>query len=284
MDRSLFDYYSRLRDKLTGLYDSDEAGSLARLFVTEISGKSWANILSERTSEMDEATRNSLLEKEFRLLKAEPIQHILGYAWFWDRKFRVNKNVLIPRPETEELCRWICDFHTEEKLNVLDVCTGSGCIAVTLAAQRTSWKVSATDISADALEIAALNAKDHNANVFFTQEDILARDLHLVESSLDILVSNPPYVTESEKEGMHPNVLQYEPDVALFVSDLDPLLFYRKIAGIGMQLLKKGGVLYLEINSRYQKEVSEMLHVSGYTNVTCKMDLQNKPRMIQAWK
>lgn len=217
-----------------------------------------------------------------RLERHEPIQYVLGEAPFYGYVFSVNPSVLIPRPETEELVELICRRHAQEKgLQLLDIGTGSGCIAISLALCLPEAGVSALDVSAEALAVARKNAERLQADVQFFRTNILEEypeELPL----LDVVVSNPPYVREMEKSLMKPNVMNWEPHTALFVKDADPLLFYRRIAELASEHLKEKGWLYFEINEAYGQQVAEMLGEFGFREVLVLQDLQGKDRMVQA--
>ena len=212
-----------------------------------------------------------------------PAQYITGFAWFLDRKFAVREGVLIPRPETEELVRMIADRYKGcSGLRVLDVGTGSGCIAVTLAAELKQAEVVAVDVSESALEVARENARRHWVSVDFVRCDMLQES---PSGHFDLIVSNPPYVTLQEKDEMRPNVLRYEPHRALFVPDDDPLVFYRVIAEYGCRSLNPGGMLWFELNERYGSEVASLLEQSGYSEVAVHDDMFGKQRMAEAvWR
>ena len=212
-----------------------------------------------------------------------PAQYITGFAWFLDRKFAVREGVLIPRPETEELVRMITDrYKGRSGLRMLDVGTGSGCIAVTLAAELKQAKVVAVDVSESALEVARENARRHRVSVDFVRCDMLQEG---PSGHFDLIVSNPPYVTLQEKDEMRPNVLRYEPHRALFVPDDDPLVFYRAIAEYGCRSLNPGGMLWFELNERYGSEVASLLEQSGYSEVAVHDDMFGKQRMAEAvWR
>lgn len=212
-----------------------------------------------------------------------PAQYITGFAWFLDRKFAVREGVLIPRPETEELVRMIADrYKGRSGLRVLDVGTGSGCIAVTLAAELKQAEVVAVDVSESALEVARENARRHRVSVDFVRCDMLQES---PSGHFDLIVSNPPYVTLQEKDEMRPNVLRYEPHRALFVPDDDPLVFYRAIAEYGCRSLNPGGMLWFELNERYGSEVASLLEQSGYSEVAVHEDMFGKQRMAEAvWR
>jgi len=215
------------------------------------------------------------------LKKHIPIQYIIGETEFYGFPFKVNENVLIPRPETEELVAWIInDNKSSSKIKILDIGTGSGCIPISLAKKIPNAEVYAIDISSDALKTAKENAKLNNVTIHFIELDILqAKDL---PSNFDIIVSNPPYVRELEKEMMQQNVLDYEPHLALFVKNENPLLFYNKIADLAKNYLVENGNLYFEINQYLGKDTSELLTSKGFKNVKLKKDIFEVDRMIKA--
>jgi len=217
-----------------------------------------------------------------RMRSQEPLQYILGEAYFMGKRFAVNSDVLIPRPETEELVAQILKEHQgTESLKVLDIGTGSGCIAISLALHRPQDLVFGMDISAAALAVAAQNAQDHGLVLPLIQQDVLAME-RLWDDDFDLIVSNPPYVRQSEKADMHANVLQYEPAGALFVEDERPLIFYEKIADLAKIHLKESGKLYFEINEYLGAEMENMLREKGFGQIKILPDMQQKPRIAIA--
>jgi release factor glutamine methyltransferase len=219
-----------------------------------------------------------------KLKKEIPIQYILGETEFFDLKFKVNNKVLIPRPETEELIEWVLKnskLKTQNsKLNILDIGTGSGCIAISLAKNLPNAEVYAIDISSEAIKIAQKNAEINKVSVNFIETDILK--IEELQYTFDIIVSNPPYVRELEKEKMHQNVLANEPHLALFVENDNPLLFYDKIADLAKSYLTKNGNLYFEINQYLGKETVDLLKSKGFNTIELKKDLFDVDRMIKA--
>ena len=207
----------------------------------------------------------------------KPVQYILGETEFYGLKVIVNKHTLIPRPETEELVDWILK---EEFSSALDIGTGSGCIPIALA-KNTNAKISAIDVSEDALRVAKRNAVINGVEINFFRQDILKTD---ALPNVDVIVSNPPYVLESEKELMLDNVLEYEPNLALFLSDNDPLLFYKKIGLLAAESLNKGGKLFFEINEKYGAEIVALLSKIGFVDIALKKDVNDKDRMLKATK
>ena len=270
-----------IREGLSCHYTTGEVDALTRIIATELLGVSQMTFFLKDditlTAEQQEQLDNAIE----RLKKQEPIQYILGYCDFCSLRFKVTPATLIPRPETSELVEWIASEATGWE-SVLDIGTGSGCIAVSLAHKLPQSKVTAWDISTDALAVAAENSKANGCAVAFELVDILA---HQPGGELfDIIVSNPPYIKENEKESMHANVLDWEPHTALFVPDSDPLLFYRTIAEKGLTLLKPGGKLYFEINRAHGKETVDMLAALGYTHIELRKDFAENDRMISAVK
>ncbi len=221
----------------------------------------------------------------FRLLKNEPIQYIIGETEFYGLRFFVNKYTLIPRPETEELVNWIVkDFERSpaEKV-ILDIGTGSGCIAVTLAKMLNNAKVTALDVSANALKVAESNAVINKVSLQYIEGSIF-NTIKNLPNNLDIIVSNPPYVKSQEKKKMQRNVLDYEPHLALFVTNDDPLIFYKTISEFAKNNLKYGGALYVEINEYLANETIKLLKTQGFSNIELKQDIFGKDRMIKAVK
>ena len=222
-----------------------------------------------------------LFEALGQLKQEKPIQYILGSTQFMDLVFKVNENVLIPRPETEELVRWIIDdfeLIENKEINILDIGTGSGCIAIALAKYLKNAKVDAIDISETALEVAQENARLNKVEVGFIQADIFK--LEYLEEKYDIIVSNPPYVRMLEKERMKPNVIENEPELALFVEDKDPLVYYRKISEFAKSNLKKGGCLYFELN-QYLSEETNALLANDFSEVELHKDMFGNDRMLK---
>ncbi|MFB0942666.1 MAG: peptide chain release factor N(5)-glutamine methyltransferase [Patiriisocius sp.] len=219
-----------------------------------------------------------------RLKKQEPIQYILGCTAFYGLTFKVNEHTLIPRPETEELVDWVLsNLHDQDSvLDILDIGTGSGCIAISLAKNIPTAKVSGLDISEKTLEVAQENAVKNQVLVSFCKKDIL--ETTALKNKYNVMVSNPPYVRQLEKKAMNANVLDYEPGVALFVPNEDPLLFYRKIAQLAMVSLQTKGWLYFEINEYLSKEMDVLLKEIGFANIEIKKDFREVPRMIKCQK
>ena len=271
--------YRQLWQRLVPVYGKGEAQAIARLIYEVRYGLTLSDLLMGRDSNVPQ---DELEQIAIRLERQEPVQYILGQAEFCGRTFMVNEHVLIPRPETEELCQWII---AADATNILDIGTGSGCIAITLALDIPNSQVTAWDISADALAVARENARRHNVHVSFEQVDALhlTSDIcHQTSVVFDLIVSNPPDICNKEREAMETNVLEHEPHTALFVPDDDPLLFYRAIAQYGQTALKEGGCLYFEINPLYAEPLLEMFSNMSYHDITLNNDQYGKQRMIRA--
>jgi len=270
-----------LAESLKGIYPEDEAHNLFNLAIEHLTGIDVRNNKSASFTP-DGCFMKMWEEIEQRLRKNEPIQYILNEAWFYDIPFFVNKSVLIPRPETEELVDWIIKDHkTAQELSILDIGTGSGCIPVILKRKIPQAHITSCDISAAALEIAQKNARKYKTEIDFIQTDFLNKDNWPLLPGADIMVSNPPYIPQQEKELMHNNVLAYEPHLALFVADEDPLIFYTAIANAGKILLKETGSIYVEVFEELGNETALVFQNHGYQTVL-KKDMQGKDRFIKA--
>ncbi len=269
---------------LSPLYPELEVDSLYRIIMREVCGYTSADIILYKSTTLSPNKRHEIGAIVDRMAQGEPLQYVLGYTSFHDFDFKVARGVLIPRPETAELVQLIVDCHRGRTgVKVLDIGTGSGCIAISLALMLTEAQVEAWDISEQALEIACENASRNRAKVKFRRQDALSAWPEGHEL-LDVIVSNPPYVCDCEQEAMHTNVLTYEPHLALFVPDSDPLLFYRAIATQGFDRLKQGGQLYFEINQAFGEEMVQLLTVLGYQNVELRKDLFGRDRFIKGTK
>ncbi len=270
-----------IRDALKGHYPDLEALALAKMLLVEVFGFSTLELYGGKDKEFSEKHRSVLTEMIRRLQKNEPIQYIIGIESFFGLTFEVNPKVLIPRPETQELVSWIIeDYQSDESIRILDIGTGSGCIPISLAKQLSKAEVESWDISEGALEVASRNCERNGVKVLLRQKDVLKAAPE--GNPYDVIVSNPPYITNKEKTDMEVNVLDWEPSLALFVPDEDPLLFYRKIAQLGCDMLKEGGSLYFEINRAYGEETVLMLKELGYAQIELKKDSWGNDRMIKA--
>lgn len=271
-------YY--IKQRLHGYYPDSEIVSIAKLLLTQVFGMSVIELYAGKDNSFSANEQKQLDDILIRLQKYEPVQYIIGVEDFYGLTFEVDPNVLIPRPETEELIDWIVQENKSAGLRVLDVGTGSGCIAVSLAKNLEDAEVTAWDISEGALQVAARNCRRNGVDVRLEQKDIL--QLSSSDRQFDVIVSNPPYIAMKEKADMEANVLDWEPGLALFVPDEKPLLFYRKISELGLEMLKPGGRLFFEINRAYGKQVVQMMSALGYRNVELKKDISQNDRMIKA--
>lgn len=272
-----------IREALHGYYTDVEALSLAKMLLVDVFGFTTLELYGGKDRSFSEKEQELLSDIVKRLQNHEPLQYIIGRETFMGLDIEVDENVLIPRPETQELVNWILDdYRLDEGCKILDIGTGSGCIPIALAHYMSGAKLEAWDISDGALELAQRNAKRNDVKVLFCKQNVL----EMVPSALryDVIVSNPPYITEKEKVDMEPNVLDWEPSIALFVPDSDPLLFYRKIAELGLGMLVQGGALYFEINRAYGAMMKSMLENMGYKHVELRKDMFGNDRMIKAIK
>ena len=277
--------YQQFWQSLTPLYDAGEAQAIVRTVLDVEYGMTLTDIICGKVNELSSDEERNLEEIIARLQNGEPVQYVLGEADFAGRTFHVEPGVLIPRPETAELCQWIeeevSSLKADERKQILDICTGSGCIAITLGLNIPNSEVTGWDISEDALRIAQGNVEMLKAgNVRIEYQDALM--LPKTAEAADIIVSNPPYICEKEKADMEKNVLEHEPSIALFVPDEDPLKFYRAIAEYASSALKPEGALYFEINPIYEKETREMLEELGFKDIETKEDAFGKKRMMKA--
>lgn len=257
----------------------EELQSIAYLVFENVFGLSRAQILGEKAIQVG-VLKDRLREISTRLNRHEPIQYILGEAHFFGRQFLVNPSVLIPRPETEELVRLVLD-HTKKKnpeSRIVDIGTGSGCIAISLALEMPSSEVFATDVSKDALKLAMENARRIHADVHFEEHNILQSILPL---SVDVMVSNPPYISMHERDNMPRNVVDFEPDVALFVSDEDPFIFYETLLRRANESLLPDGLLAVEVNERYGSEIVGLFSTHGFRSVEMVQDVFGKNRIVK---
>lgn len=269
-----------VRQSLQDIYPPEEAKALSMLICCDMLGLDALDIYMGKDIILSECKQRELENIIIRLQKNEPIQYIRGFAEFCGRRFKVAPSVLIPRPETAELVELIVKENPDAR-HLLDIGTGSGCIAISLDKSLPDTKVDAWDVSEEALTIARANNEELNACVTFMQKDVLT-----VEPTkgpmYDVIVSNPPYVTEAEKREMEANVLDWEPELALFVPDEDPLRFYRRIAFIGREILLPGGKLYFEINQAYGRETAHILEMNQYHEVRVIKDIFGKERIVTA--
>ena len=268
--------------ELSDIYAREEAAMLCFLSVQHHFMWTKANYLLNKQEGISVADTTYFLDILDQLKTSKPIQYILGETEFYGRTFRVNPAVLIPRPETEELVKWVVETVSTKTPSLLDIGTGSGCIAISLKIEIPEAEVVAIDVSTDALALAEQNATFHKAPVTFIEKDVLHMHPTDLTTTFDVLVSNPPYIALAEKELMKANVLANEPHVALFVPNNDPLIFYDRIAALAQEKLKPGGFLFFEINERFGTEVLALLVKKGFKQVELRKDLSGKERMVKA--
>ncbi len=271
---------SIIKSELNELYPVNEINSFIFLIFEKLMDISRTQLLLSKNQEINDKTFHEIKHIINDLKAYKPIQYILGETEFYNLKFNVFPEVLIPRPETEELVEWIIKDHINTPLKILDIGTGSGCIAISLAKNLSRSTVYACDISTCALKATETNSKLNNTTIRLLNVDILnpAGELH---EKFDVIVSNPPYVTESEKILMHKNVLDYEPELALFVGDDDPLVFYRSILDFGLNHLNTNGKIYFEINESFGQETISLMKKKGYKEITLLKDINGKDRMVK---
>ncbi len=272
-----------MQQELKSLYPATEIRQFSRIIFEYLAGFTATDLLTKGDVELTLSQIEFLDSCVSRLKKHEPVQYILGEAHFLDLKLEVTPATLIPRPETEELVMWICENVDTTDAKVLDIGTGSGCIALGIKSQKPEFTVEAWDMSREALKTAKSNARNNGLEILFDRVDILSfepEEKHF--QKYDIIVSNPPYVRESEKKLMEPNVVEHEPHLALFVNDNDPLIFYREISKKATRMLKEGGFLFFEINEAFGDEVKQLLSGLGFRDIEVKSDLSGKGRMVKA--
>lgn len=268
--------------QLEPVYLENETPPMTDILIEWVTGLDRLQQIAQPKKEVTEEQQLLLQEGVTRLLSFEPIQYITGHAWFAGYKFKVGPAVLIPRPETEELVDWIVKERPDkENYTVLDVGTGSGCIPISLMKKRPGWSVTSIDISQDALAIAKENADELGVRVDFKAVDLTDETKWASLGAIDLLVSNPPYIPWSDWNTLPQNVREHEPSEALFVPDTDPLLFYRLMAQLARQQLKKEGAVYLEINETLAVEVVSLFQEQGFSTIELKKDMQGKNRMVR---
>lgn len=273
--------YDEIWHQITTVYDENEAKAIARYVLDVCFGMSATDVYCGKVTQLS-ADDTCKLEKIIqRIIKCEPVQYITGTADFAGHAFDVEPGVLIPRPETAELCEWIID-NANQQPKILDIGTGSGCIAITLALGIDKAEVHAWDISAQALRISAQNASRLGVDIAIEHQDAIRHPND--NECWDIIVSNPPYVCDKEKADMEKNVLEYEPELALFVPDDNPLIFYQHISKYAIEALKHNGMLYFEINPIFYTEMIDMLEEEGFSDIKIKEDMFGKKRFVKAKK
>jgi release factor glutamine methyltransferase len=277
----LASYIKSLTENLESLYPKEEAKAIAYFFIEEELGISKNKILIEPELDFDNKTLKKIKQKETRLLKGEPVQYVVNYAHFYGLKFFVNKTVLIPRQETEILVDFLIKRHRKSKnIKILDIGTGSGCIPISLKKNIPNSELYAIDISEDALKICSKNAKNNGVVINILKHNILSENEIPTNLKFDLIVSNPPYVLKSERAFMHKNVVDYEPEIALYVENQDPLIYYRHILNLSGNISHEKTELIFEINENFAKEIIKLNKKSGFTKNVIIKDLCNKDRFV----
>lgn len=273
--------YTYIKQSLSEYYSERECSFLAKWILTDVFRLSVTDLYTGKDMNFSGKERAVLEDILLRLKQFEPIQYIIGKTFFCGLPIEVGRDVLIPRPETEELVDWvISDLGDKVNLRILDIGTGSGCLSIVLAKRARRSKIFSWDISEKALTIAKRNMEQNHVDISFSRVDVLSNDIPDIQ--VDIIVSNPPYILERERKDMERNVLDWEPEQALFVPDDNPLLFYRRIAELGHKLLGKGGKVYCEINQALGWQASNLFVTMGYHSVELRRDLSGNDRMIKA--
>jgi len=277
---------SELHRKLTGQYPKTEIESFARILFSHYLGLTPIQVQLSHDGELSARTEKQIRDAIDELKKYRPIQYILNETVFYGLQLELTPDVLIPRPETEELVDWVVhQYDRNAELTMIDIGTGSGCIAVALAVNFPNANVWAVDVSEAALSVARRNALKNRVKVNFLLDDVLKNGLMGFESAtLDAIVSNPPYIAPSEKEQLLPNVIEYEPHIALFTPDNHPLVFFERIAAFGLKCLKNKGKIFFEINESFSEKVADILQQNHYSNITVRKDINGKWRMVSAEK
>lgn len=285
--KTINDVFQSFKQGLNKLYNPNETEALTLWVTSEVTELSRATIKAFPEKELTNTQQQAVSSILTELKTGKPLQYILGYAEFYESRFVVNQAVLIPRPETEELVEWALNSwqlavdNLHEPYNILDIGTGSGCIAISLKKNLSNVEVSAIDISPEAIQVAKANALLNEVEVAFIETDILTQNSEL-GTQYSLIISNPPYVTPADKEQMHLNVVDFEPHTALFVPQDDPLLFYRAIAHFAVNNLTQNGLLFFEINESYGNETVELLKDMGFKNIELKKDMSDRYRMVKA--
>ncbi len=274
--------FYQLKNELQSLYDAQEASAISHELLHHITGLSKYERLIEKEQILTSQQHGFFTRATQRLVNGEPLQYIIGVQWFMGKAFEVNKHVLIPRPETEELVQWIVeDRKAQPFIRILDIGTGSGCIPVSLKLQLPQAQISTGDISDTALEVAGRNALKHGVDIELLELDFLDERTWPHLGQYDVIVSNPPYIPLSEKQNLHRNVAAHEPALALFVEE-DALIFYRKIAAFAQEHLKPGGAVYCEVHKAHAYETRDLFQ-QFFKQVLLKKDMSENERMVKGW-
>jgi release factor glutamine methyltransferase len=277
--------YQRLLAQLYEVYDNREAANIADMVIEHVTGQRKIDRIVYKDVPVNKEQQAQLEQLTNELLSHRPVQYVLGSAWFMDMKLMVNESVLIPRPETEELVHWILEdirASSNKELSLIDIGTGSGCIPIAVRKKIPEVAVSGVDVSDTALQLAKLNSIQQKVLTDFLHLDFLKEEEWNQLGKYNIIVSNPPYIKQSARAEMHDNVIKFEPDLALFVPDEDPLVFYTALAKFSQVHLRPEGSIYVEINEAFGEQVVNLFTETGFRNVLLKKDMQGKDRMVRA--
>ncbi|NJK98550.1 MAG: peptide chain release factor N(5)-glutamine methyltransferase [Bacteroidales bacterium] len=279
---TVFELGNFLKKEIGPFYPKEETDAMIYRIFQHVLNFSRADIYLKQDTKLPKSVLQQVEKITGGLKKFVPLQYLLGETCFYGLTFLVNPHVLIPRPETEELVEWVLKEQDQHTLDVVDFGTGSGCIAITIASERPGWNITAVDISKDALSVAMENASRNHATIHFCEDSLLDLSTTLLDMKFDLIVSNPPYVTGEQKTVMQPNVLDYEPHIALFAPGTDPLIFYRKIARFAASNLRKSGKMFLEINEALPFETAGVFESQGFSTELRK-DIHGKYRMLKVF-
>ncbi len=278
---TLQELYRQFTRELSGIYDASEASAISNIIFEKIAGIDKKSLVQNPGLDISNAIETKLFNVLNELMQHKPVQYITGEAWFYNLLFKVNEHVLIPRPETEELVKLLLDnLQLQSSKKILDIGTGSGCIPVTIKKNAPANDVTAIDISSAALDLAKENTQSHQIEINWICMDFLAEDNWEQLGNYDIIISNPPYIPAKEKWSMDKNVVEYEPALALFVADEQPLIFYEKIAAFAEMHLNTGGKIFLETHKNLANEVAALFNNKNY-EVQSRKDISGNDRMIE---
>lgn len=280
---TLNDVYRKYLHELQRVYTAGEASNITSIIFEYFAGLSKSDVIKDPSRNLDEPLVTQLNESLHELLQHKPVQYVTGEAWFCGMRLKVSRAVLIPRPETEELVMEVTDFIGQQNIPVLDIGTGSGCIAIAIKKNKVNAHVTAIDISSDALQIARENAKEQKTVIDFLELDFLDENSWKKLGNYDVIISNPPYIPETEKQLLGKNVTEHEPHTALFVAADEPVIFYKKIATFGKVYLNPGGKIFMETHEDYTNQVAAHFEQQGY-EAGIKKDMFEKDRMVVATK
>jgi release factor glutamine methyltransferase len=283
-DNSISSVFAYFDEQLTPIFSSRETKIIAKSFIAKRLNWDAADFLMRNKETVSESDLLFFRSAVKRILAGEPYQYVLGTTFFYNLELITDSRALIPRPETEELVDWIYnDFHEIDSGRTLDIGTGSGCIALALKKAFPNWEVAAVDVSQEVLSLVFQNAAKHELKIELIEDSALQFNMERYSEKYNVIVSNPPYIPEKDRAKMADHVVRYEPEMALFVENADPLIFYRKIAEFALKKLDLNGALFFELNEDLADETSALLKKIGFNNIEIRQDLQGRNRMLKAW-